>query len=207
MRRNHRSSAGHRRGAYTLLELMLVLAVLVAVAAIAWPALGRSLATQRLRTAADRVHTEWMRARITAMKSGVIQVFRYQSGTGDYAVQRWIGDDAELELSQAEPVAASPYATADEASADRKLPEEMIFAIGDTAQEARAALIETAIGDEAPPILFYPDGTTSDAVLRLASDDELQIELSLRGLTGVTTIGEVFSVEGFTVAEPSTNIR
>ena len=83
----------------------------------------------------------------------------------------------------------------------------MIFAIGDTAQEARAALIETAIGDEAPPILFYPDGTTSDAVLRLASDDELQIELSLRGLTGVTTIGEVFSVEGFTVAEPSTNIR
>ncbi len=50
------------RGGFTLLELMLVLAILLAVAALAWPVLSRAMAVERLRKAADRVHAEWVRA-------------------------------------------------------------------------------------------------------------------------------------------------
>ena len=52
-RHHHRSSSSRR--AFTLLELMLVMGILVAVAAIAWPTITRSYESVRLRKAADQV--------------------------------------------------------------------------------------------------------------------------------------------------------
>ncbi|MBN2217459.1 MAG: prepilin-type N-terminal cleavage/methylation domain-containing protein, partial [Pirellulales bacterium] len=63
-----------RRGV-TLIELLLVLAILALVAATAWPSLERSLADQRLRDAADTIRAEWQHARAQAMSSGVAYQF------------------------------------------------------------------------------------------------------------------------------------
>ena len=81
------------------------------------------------------------------------------------------------------------------------LPEGITFYADDPALDAPAG---TAAGgsDEPPlgaqvwsdPILFCPDGTTSGARLQLKNDYDCTIELSLRGLTGTVTVGEVQSV-------------
>jgi len=63
----HRRSPTTDRKATTLIEVLLVLALLVMLAAMTWPALDRPMADQRLRKAADRVRTAWVRARIDAM--------------------------------------------------------------------------------------------------------------------------------------------
>ena len=44
-------------------------------------------------------------------------------------------------------------------------------------------------------ILFHPDGTTSDARLVLKNDRGRAMELSLRGLTGTVTVGEMLDIE------------
>ena len=41
------------------------------------------------------------------------------------------------------------------------------------------------------PILFYPDGTTSTSRLRLHNEYGRWMELSIRGLTGVVTVGPI----------------
>lgn len=66
------------RSAFTLLELLLVLALIAAVAALAWPALDRPLATQRLRRAAEQVRMQLIKTRTKAISTGETFAFRYQ---------------------------------------------------------------------------------------------------------------------------------
>ena len=54
-----------------------MLALLVIISGVAWVALQRPLARQRLRSAADAVRSEWCQARVDAMKSGHTYAFRY----------------------------------------------------------------------------------------------------------------------------------
>nr|MBC8875895.1 hypothetical protein [Planctomycetota bacterium] len=63
------------------MEMMLVLAVMVAVAGLAYPAIQGAMDDQRLRRAGDLVRAEWARARVTAMKTGRMHVFRYEVGS------------------------------------------------------------------------------------------------------------------------------
>jgi hypothetical protein len=44
-----------------------------------------------------------------------------------------------------------------------------------------------------PPILFKPDGTTSDASVVLQNDRGETIRVTLRGLTGIASASEVGS--------------
>ena len=41
------------------------------------------------------------------------------------------------------------------------------------------------------PILFYPDGTTSTAVVTLQHENSLKVMIKLRGITGDATLTEV----------------
>ena len=67
---------GSRR-AFTLVEVLLTLAILVIMAGVTWSALQRPLARQRLHSAVDAVRTDWCQARVDAMKSGHTYSFRY----------------------------------------------------------------------------------------------------------------------------------
>ena len=77
-----------RRG-FTLFELMLVLALLVAFASIAAPMLRNSFAIERLRKGGDAVRTIWAKARLDAMRSGQTYVFRFDYGANTEAVALW----------------------------------------------------------------------------------------------------------------------
>jgi prepilin-type N-terminal cleavage/methylation domain-containing protein len=198
--------AGRRRRAlrgYTLLELLLVLAILVAVASLALPALFSSLESQRLRKAGDQLRAAFGRARVAAMKSGRIQLFRFEPGTGSYVIQEWYGDEErqfdEATLAQSTGGAMAPAAGQ---GLQTQLPEGILFAAAELQPDARAAQLEEQTGalsagstSASPPIVFYTDGTTSDARVVLANNRARYIVVELRGLTGISMVSDLLTQE------------
>ena len=192
------------RSGFTLMEVVLVLALLVVLAAIVWPALDKPFATERLKRAADQVRAEWTRTRIDAMTSGVPHVFRYQPETGSFQVESWGGLEAETEAASAaafglpEPL---PVPQSDDplAAIGQALPEGIVFFSSQTSLDARSLsvvpLTDTTVGEWSQPIYFYPDGTATDARLLLRNEHDLYVQLELRGLTGVTRVTDVLSAE------------
>jgi len=77
---------GERRG-FTLTEVLLVLALLVILATMSWPALDRAFSGTRLRKAADQVRAGFSGARVEAMQSGEVQLFRYAIDSAEYRIE------------------------------------------------------------------------------------------------------------------------
>jgi hypothetical protein len=171
----------------TLLELVLVLAVLVAIAALAVPALDRPLASQRLKSGADLVRSTLVKARVEAMHSGEVQLFRFLPESGEYQVERFAGLEGAVEQSG--------FAAA---NLSGMLPDGILFLAADRAETARDQAVEmsqVSAADDAgwsQPIMFYADGTTSTALLLLRGEYGMSLELSLRGLTGGVQVSEVY---------------
>ena len=188
------------RRAFTLVEVLLVLALLVIISGISWVALQGPLARQRLRSAADAVRTEWCQARVDAMKSGHTYAFRYRVRGDRYHLGPQ-GDQAAADSSAAAPAAAPDDEELGDdpppPPVDKKLPRGIRFlpseggsdlaAMGDAPQSGAAE------GGDAwsDPIYFYADGSTSDARLLLAADRHAALRLMLRGVTGTVTVDDV----------------
>ena len=77
------------RHGFTIMELLLVMAVLVMIGALSAPSFVGWAENQRLRKSGDIVRTAWARARIKAMKTGQTIVFRYEIGGNRYRVEAW----------------------------------------------------------------------------------------------------------------------
>ncbi len=191
----------------TLLELMLVLALLVAIGAMAMPAFQVPFEHHRLRQAGELVRVEWNKARIKAMKTGQIQMFRYTPASGTYQVlpyftqQDWLEADAAHSVSSTlaganRQMQAATAAADNAAQVERELPEGVVFVSGEVATDTRSlriadpsAAANVAGGCDMAPVLFYPDGTTSDARLVLTNQyQRLFIVVSVRSLTGLVRV-------------------
>lgn len=184
---------------------MLVLALLVVIGALIWPAVKGPFEGQRLRKAGDQVRAEWTRARTRAMKTGRTQVFQFQTGKDSYTVQTWNGpgDDEQSTrdggFSAAGGGFGAPAAPQPTAGANRtgQLPEGVTFVSAETTIDQRAAMrgaSNPAAGDQSEPILFYPDGTTSTVHVVIANQRDRAIVVSLRGLTGLATCSDIKTV-------------
>ncbi len=201
--RNVRKRDSSPRPAFTLIEIVLVLALMVMMAAISWPLVRGPLAAQRLRSAAEQVQAAWAGARTEAMTSGLIQMFRYQPQSGTYQVQAWGGFDAAVEGKSAGDFQQSESFEPVAEVGGERLPETIVFvgAIGQTDTRAvgtaglAAASSPGGSSSAAPSVLFYPDGTTSTVELQLANDQAQRVAISLRGLTGIVTVSKIFSGE------------
>lgn len=206
-----RNSPPFPRQAFTLVEILLVLVILVVASAIIAPTFYRALRDQRLRSAAEQVRTEWNRAHIKAMKSGRIQVFRFQPSGRKFQIEPYKAADDALEaakpLSDFAPPAPSPTADGTEEDTRNQLPEGITFLEGVTAEEERGKAVEDAMGggggEWSQPILFYPDGVSSDAWLVVADEHNSAIRVELRGLTGLAVVGDLTTPEE--AQEPAPN--
>lgn len=205
-------NTGTRRHGVTLTEVLLTLCLLVIIASLAWPALTAPFANQRLRTAADQIRAAWCGARVDAMGTGRTYVFRYSAGGNRYRIECY----ATAETAE-DPVFADDFHTTGGGlgytGGERKaksdtLPDGVTFVAHQTALDTRAATVQpatelldaselsdTSEAEWSQPILLYPDGTTSTAVLLLRNQYDRCIELKLRGLTGTVNVGEMYADE------------
>ncbi len=195
-----------RPRAVTLIEVLLVLVVLVLIAATAWPLMQRSFASWRLRDAADLVRAEWAGARAKAMHSGAAQRFLYTPQEQTY----WVEPCEDVLGSSDEQSSTAANAPADVESASRHsmLPDKIYFHEGQVQSDGS----RTASADQTPkpaeidpgmiedgepdaPIIFYPDGTSSSARLVLRNEYDRGITITIRGLTGMSDVREIFNIE------------
>src|SRR5262249_8091268 len=144
------------------------------------------------------IRSAWANARNEALSSGRTMLFRYQPQSDLYTVGAWQGLDAD---AQAETEADSGNATAQAAAATAvarqwHLPEGITFVGGRAQADTRSDMVITSdTGDGTtdatmPPIVFYPDGTTSTAQVELVNSRGVSLQVNLRGLTGVTSVGQ-----------------
>jgi type II secretory pathway pseudopilin PulG len=190
---------------------MIVLSLLAIIAVVSMPAFTGMLRSQRLRSAAESVRTEWMRAHIRAMKTGRIHVYRFENGGRHFEIIPWVSDDDALESSADADAQAmsSGMATASGTAAGGVdldegpgLPEGVIFVGGEATADSRGLSVAEAIsggggtdGQWGAPVLFYPDGSATDAYVIVANDQQQAVRIELRGLTGLASVGEILSLE------------
>jgi type II secretion system protein H len=106
---------------YTLLELIIVLAILGLLMAMAWPSLRRPALRSVVQEAARQVVRDVARARAAAIESGRILAWRWELGGQRYVVE--LAADARQRTDFDEPPAAAPE-VADQPS------EEPLYDIG-----------------------------------------------------------------------------
>jgi prepilin-type N-terminal cleavage/methylation domain-containing protein len=197
------SGTVRRRHGYTLLELLIVLAILAMVVGLAWPSVHRLSQKGQLQDAARQLRIQLLEARLDAIQSGSVRLFRYQPGTSSYEVSSGGDLDTVDQLGLVTPGDAAnddgPLSRGvnGDASSQRELPDDIVFFDPDAGPAVEfAGDLAGGGADQAwsVPIVFYPNGRTLNARLRLGTP-RYAVDLSLRGLTGTVTVGEVQRLE------------
>jgi type II secretory pathway pseudopilin PulG len=194
--------------AMTLLEIILVLAIIIAIGAVVGPRLQKSFARQRVKHSGELVRASFNLARVDAMKSGKIHVFRCELDSSKYSVSAWDSSDdgsrrnavvADDPTTSAAAVAPIETTSGDSSTETRSLPAGVRFIVSESLASKRMAATEKEIfgeaidagSSEAVPILFYPDGSSSHSQVIIADEKNNSVVVSLRGITGLSTVGDV----------------
>ena len=208
-----------KRLGFTLMELLIVLAVIIMVIAVGTPSVVQLLDRSKFRDGVLTLQAELVRTRSRAMKEGTALVFRYRNNTGEYQIYPKGTNES---VPDAVPVTA----------AIQILPETALFMGGatidgesfrNTPQQNSTSRDGDAVGSlttppvhktdsftgiqnafapaEAAsawskPILFFPNGRTSTAVIFLQSRPEAgkltyYSEISFRGMTGSARVSSI----------------
>lgn len=178
--------ADRYRAAFTLVELLLVLALVVVLAAFVAPSLTGTLSRVRLDGAAEQVRTAWADARLEALRTGTPVAFQCRLGSGEYTVSL-------LEN------AAAALGGSTESADQGQLADDDYEDLGEVKFE------QLSLGTPTDPVVdpaivaclvFRPDGATDDAFAILRATDGRQRRVLLRGLTCAATIDDGSTVGG-----------
>jgi len=179
-----------RRPAYTLLELVLVIALLGILTALAYPSLDSMYGYYQLTAAADMVRAGWASARGRALDEGRPYRFAVVPNKGNFRVAPdspdfWSGGDPPPPPDGSRP----PLILSD------TLPKGIRFATPDapaeTDQSGDSSLPTDGVdsGSWSRPVVFLPDGTArDDAEIVFQARGARPILLKLRALTGAVTV-------------------
>ncbi|MER3415979.1 MAG: hypothetical protein C4297_07180 [Gemmataceae bacterium] len=172
------------RRAFTLVELLLVLAIVALVAGMSAPYFQGWFEDYRLRQSVEELRTLWTRARARAMEEGRAYRFGWDAASGSYRLapadpEYW----TDIGTSAGSPEASAPAHLYQEG----QLPEGVRFISAGTLETTAAVVL-----------LFWPDG--SARVLDLDGSERPDFQLILgdrsgrlaalyvRALTGVITV-------------------
>lgn len=208
---NNRSMCRRDRAGYTMLELLLVLAVLAVILAVALPNVMRLFSQQKLTESAEKVRSLAASARVHAIDSGLVYQFRYEPGGGHFLVvpferefegvsqnARGTGTAAGLGrfskasgtladgITFAAPTLLNPAGTGSAASATgmgQKLPSNLLSGLPDSSKLENLSW--------SGPILFQPDGSAADATFDMVDKRNQHITLKIRGITGAISLSRV----------------
>jgi prepilin-type N-terminal cleavage/methylation domain-containing protein len=205
----------------TLVELLVVLALLVVIGSIVVPVFTGSFSSVRLRRAGDQIITRWSQARARAIETGEVFQFTYTPDSGTYQVGPWLavvadsmgaaGSTSATTRSTSATVATATSTDVNQSATTATnenptgqnvaLPDKITFKSGEIAVEdaltAERQVTSLQSRDDAvtTPILFFPDGTTSQASIVIGNDRNQFVRLTLRGLTGVGRATDILSQE------------
>lgn len=184
------------RPGLTLVEVILVLSLLVIIGAVTVPLLEGTLTRSRLGHGGDLLRAAWSRARLAATQSGQAYAFRFEPRGSRYETIPL----AQLTDPSARPLEATSVDDTvaegdddDARASDNSLPTGVTFADLQVSTSSQPPSDPSVGAAWSRPILFYPDGTTSDAVVTLANEEGLTLHVTLRGLTGTARVGEISS--------------
>ncbi len=180
------------RCGFSLMELILVLAVLLAFASLTMPVVNATFSRQALIKGADLCRASMGQARVKAIKTGKIHAVFYAPGTSYLSVAPFDNYQAEASRAQQRIRQLDSRQTMVDFD-DDILPRGVKFAAGEVEVTSRAAeaLSTGNGGGSLRPILFYPDGTSQNAEIVLQNEQGNMIQVILRGLTGTSTTSKI----------------
>ena len=168
-----------RRTAYTLLELLLVMTLMVVLAGVSWTGAEGMYQRHQLREAVGEVANSLLRCRASAVESGAAYQFRFEVGGRRYLFSPFdVASDADLTPCE--------------------LPESMFFQLVDDQDTANGATSSTTfVADQLAadgwslPLLFTPDGLATDGTFEVVDEEERYVSLSVRGLTASVSVTDL----------------
>jgi prepilin-type N-terminal cleavage/methylation domain-containing protein len=188
-------NAPNSRHAFTLFELVLVMALLVILAAIVYPSFDSMVSSYRVQAASDMVRAAWASARARAMDEGRAYRFSIIPGQGNYRVAP---DSSTYWGGSGSGAADSSESPDDVLVMEEALPKGVRFTTTDSAQNGQVD--PNGDSSQAPDgvnpsqyttaAVFLPDGTAQDDVEIIFQAKGTQpLMLRLRGFTGVVSAG------------------
>ena len=198
-----------RRG-FTIVELLLTLAIVVTIAAMIVPSFASLLADRRVARAGDQLRVEMMQARLAAMRSGRTYLLQLRTSSNQLRVRPWVdmrdmtealdqtGGSSALLMGGNVMPGAMQVAPDQQEAREVELPETTLVAEVQVQSTPRSFMIESQTQGEAgdgwsQPLLFYPDGSTSTAAVTVNADGVGRVVVVLRGLTGEVTVTDVLA--------------
>lgn len=184
-----------RRGAFSLVEMLLVLALLVIVAAITVPYTESIFREGKPRAAADAFRAALLQARTAAMEEGRTYRVGVVPGEGAFRIAPdddsfWTGAGTGSPVGQGAvpPIRQAWY-----------LPHDITFGGGPTAPTVAPGPAATAKPDPntidasrfVPWVVFFSDGTAEadqEITFRAGTGGGPGLAVTLRAMTGVTTV-------------------
>lgn len=192
------------RRAVTLIEVLLVLSILVALAALSYPSVDRMLDQLAMDEAVSPVRNHLAGTRIRALDAGLTWQFRIEPGGRRYVAVPYEFDEIdEIEGDDQEQQAQLELLP----RVSGQLPEGYSFSPVDEMTAEVEALDERAVAGLteltklqetvwAAPLLFYSDGTSRTASFDIVDEKLRSRRLSVRALTG-----------GVTTSDPNQEVR
>jgi hypothetical protein len=198
------------RGAFTLFEFLLILAILVTVVAVSWPALSQFHLQYQLRQAGALVQARMGGARVHAVDSGVDYQFRFEPGGQRFLV---IPSDQQALAASAASAGATGGAGSNPASGGGS--NRHYHKVAGRLPSAKAHFDPTSTGGTVPqpipgewlsgihdadqfggvnwsaPILFHADGTAAPAHIVIRDAKSRTVTISVRALTGGVSLSKI----------------
>jgi hypothetical protein len=174
---------------------MLVLAIMLVLASLAWPRVEGLLERHRLSRAAEEVRQSLAACRLQAQNDGYIYQFLYEPGGHRYSVEPLVADPSGSamtvlagELPESITFDADPGMTSGQSFS---LPMAGAASGSTTGGQSSTSLGQALSGQpSAVPILFMPDGTADDASIVLVDEVQRRIRLTVRGLTASVVVAQ-----------------
>jgi hypothetical protein len=182
------------RRAFTIFEVLMVLAVLVMIVGLLWPALENLNAEYSLRQAGQLVQSRMAGARVHAIDVGVPYQFRYEPGGQHFLVLPF--DQISLNLQAAGGAQKAPK-LAGRLPSSRAMFDSGGAMAGSGQPVAAEWLAGIANADEvmgvnwSAPIVFHPDGTAGMARIVIRDHKSRFVTVSVRPLTGGVSVSKI----------------